>query len=356
MIPVHKSTEVHPGVLQSEQEFLSRELRLFDRYEMQGVLVEALEKTEHHRHLAEKVLACHKKFRKRRCDQNHTWARAHNSCSCRVCPHCAHRRAGVLSRRTAAVTVGKTGLRYVVLAERNCKNLKAGIDSLYRAWTSLRRSVCWKGKVKGSIAVLEVTYNKTRRTWHPHLNVLIEGEYFPFAELNLAWKKATGGNGKTTHIQKADDGTIRELLKYTLKVAERDENGDLQLILDEPATIDEFLSAVYGVRLVRTYGTFHGVKVADEADPEEECPDCGSTCIVDAGPVQHSQLSFDFEKEVWRVTSPPTKTDRALHFVRHTPEPKFSTDPAAIARAVESRKARTRYERTVCQMFAAKAA
>jgi hypothetical protein len=354
---VHKSTEIFPEAVQPKQEFVSREFRLFDRYEMQGVLVEALENTKHHRHLAEKVMGCHKKFRKRVCDQNHSWARAQNSCSCRMCPHCSHRRAGVLGRRTQALIVGKAALRYVVLAERNCKHLKAGIISLYQAWTSLRRSMCWKGKVKGSIAVLEVTYNKKRRTWHPHLNVLIEGEYFPFAELNLAWKKATDSKGRTTHIQQANEGTVKELLKYTLKVAERNENGDLQLILDEPAPIDEFLSAVYGLRLVRTYGSFHGLKVADEEAPdEEECPDCGSKCIVDVGPVCHSQLSFDFEKEVWRVTAAVSLSDRALHLARYFPPPMYSTSPEAIAKAVEARQQRTRYERAVSDLFAKEAA
>ena len=354
---MHKSTEISAEAVPSKQEFLSRELRLFDRYEMQGILVKALEKTEHHRHLAEKVMTCHKKFRKRVCDQNHSWARAQNSCSCRMCPHCSHRRAGVLGRRTQALVIGKTGLRYVVLAERNCKNLKAGIVSLYKAWTSLRRSVCWKGKVKGSIAVLEVTYNKKRRTWHPHLNVLIEGEYFPFAELNLAWKKATEGKGRTTHINQANAGTIKELLKYTLKVAEHDESGELQLILDEPEPIDEFLAAVYGVRLVRSHGSFHGLKLDDEEAPdEEECPDCGSKCIVDGGAVQHSQLSFDFDKEVWRVTSAPTKADRALHLVRHSSPSRYSTSPESIAKAVEARQQRTRYERAVSELFAREAA
>jgi len=320
---------------------------------MQGILAEALEKTEHHRHLAEKVMGCHKKFRGRRCNQNHTWAEAQNSCSCRLCPHCAHRRAGILVHRIEALVEGKTDLRYVVLAEKNCKNLKAGIDSLYEAWTSLRRSVRWKAKVKGAVCVLEVTYNKTNRTWHPHLNVLIEGEYFPFAELNFAWKKATEGKGQTTHIQQADEGTIRELLKYTLKVAERDENRDLHLILEQSAALDEFLAAVYGIRLVRTYGTFHGLKVADEETPEEECPDCGSTCIVDIGVVQHSQLSFDFVKEVWRVSRPPTNEDRALHRLRWTPRRTFSTNPEAIAIAVEARRRATHYARAVCDLFAA---
>ena len=244
----------------------------------------------------------------------------------------------------------------MVLAERSCKNLKAGIVSLYKAWNSLRRSVRWKAKVRGSIAVLEVTYNKKRRTWHPHLNVLIEGDYFPFAELNFAWKKATEGKGQTSHIQAANEGTVRELLKYTLKVAERGEDGELRLILDEPVALDEFLAAVYGVRLVRSYGSFRGLKVSDEEDPEEECPDCGSKCIVDIGPVQHSQLSFDFEKEVWRVARGPSERDRALHLARRAAQRSLSASPGSIAIAVEARRQRTLYERSVCELFAQEAA
>jgi hypothetical protein len=330
----------------------SQELSLFERYEMQGVLVEALEKTVHHRDLAEKVQNCHKTFRGRRCDQNHTWAESQNSCSCRLCPHCSHRRAGVLGARVELLVQGKEDLRYVVLAEGNSKNLKSGIDSLYEAWTRLRRSVRWKRKVKGCIAVFEVTYNENNATWHPHLNVLVEGDYFPFAELNLLWKKATKGKGQTTHIQQADEGTVRELLKYTFKIAERNEDGELKLILDGKAVLDQYIAAVYGMRLVRTYGTFHGLQVEDEGAPEEQCPDCGSKCIVDIGPIQHSQLSFDFAKGVFRVACRPTKRDHALHFVRECPPPTYSTSPEAIAVAVEARRRRTSYERSVCELFA----
>lgn len=354
---MHKSTDLPAEVLRPKPEVLGGELRLLDRYEVQTILVQALEKTEHHRHLAEKVEGCHKQFRGRCCDQNHQWAVAQNSCACRLCAHCAHRRAGVMGRRIKTLTEDKTELRYVVLAERSCKNLKKGILSLFKGWNSLRRSVRWKGKVIGAIAVLEVTYNKKERTFHPHLNVLIEGEYFPFAELNFAWKKATKGNGQTTHIQQANEGTIRELVKYTMKVAERDENGKLQLILDDPSVLDEYLAAVYGVRLVRSYGSFRKLKTADEEAPnEEECPDCASKCIVDTGPVQQGQLSFDFDKQVFRVARGPDKKDRALHFVRPRPPRTFSTNPDAIGIAVEARRQRTHYERAVSALFDSEAA
>jgi hypothetical protein len=284
-----------------------------DRYELQGELVSALRETEFHRHLVPKVEACHKSFRGRRhqvpgCGA--VWAKGIDSCSLtRLCPHCAHYRALVKSASVQKfmLTRKEGSLRYAVLSERNSANLEEGIASLWTAWTRLRRSVHWKRKVQGSTVVLEVTYNRASRTWHPHLNVLMEGEYFPFELLNKLWIAATHGNGRGSFIKAADQGTALELVKYTLKVAERaeDENGELnlRLILDRPEAIDEYLSATYNVRLIRTYGTHFGqLAEEDEEEKGEHCPDCGgSDSIVDLGPIAPNQLVFDFEKDVFRI-------------------------------------------------------
>jgi hypothetical protein len=356
---VHKSTDFNSASSSSAQPFLNKAVSLLDRYVLQGKLVEALENTEYHKHLAVKVYNCHKRFRKKRCDQNHDWAvvdEKNKPCSLRICPHCASRRSRIVAARTQKLLFGKTGLRYAVLAERNSENLQAGVRSLWRAWTSLRRSVCWKAKVKGCIVALEVTYNPKRKTWHPHLNVLMEGEYFPFEELNKAWIKATEGNGRTSRIQAADHETVFELLKYTLKVAARDKDtGEFELIFDEPEAIDEFLSAVHGSRLVRSYGTLHGLKLEDEDEEKarEKCPDCGSTCVIDLGGVTHNQLSFDFEKQTFRVVRAPTEADVGLHLVRDNHSRRVSTNPESIALAVEARRAMRSYEKAVALKFAA---
>ncbi len=345
MIPVHKSTDFVPPPPVGD-EFLGKEFRLLDRYEMQRDLVEALERTEFHQHLAAKVENCHKKFRHKRCDQNHDWAKADNSCSVRICPHCSHRRSKILAARTQTFVVGKAGLRYVVLAERNSENLEAGLRSLWASWTRLRRSVRWKRKVRGSIVALEVTYNAKEKTWHPHLNVLMEGEYFPFEELNQAWDKATEGNGKTSFIRAADEGTVYELIKYVTKISD---------LLDDAAVLDEFLSGVYGCRFIRTYGTFHGLKVEDENDPEEECPDCGSKCVVDLGTLSVNQLSFDFEKEVFRVVRSAPKIRDALRYATAFCPWHFALDgirdPQSVAIAVEARQRMRKYEQAVSKKF-----
>lgn len=360
---MHKSTDLpvtnRPGSGDSAQAFLSKELAVLDRYVLQGQLVEALENTEYHQHLAVKVFNCHKRFRRKRCDGNHDWAvvdAKNKPCSQRICPHCAHRRSKILAARTQELLSGKDRLRYAVLAERNSTSLQAGVDSLWKAWTRLRRSVCWKRKVKGCIVALEVTYNVDKKTWHPHLNVLMEGEYFPFEELNKAWIKATEGNGRTSRIQAAERGVEHELLKYTLKVATRDkETNELVLLFEQPAALDEFLSSIYGFRLLRSYGTLHGLKVEDEEAPEseEKCPDCGSTCVIDMGGVSHSQLSFDFEKKAFRVVRAPTEADKALHLVRNVDVSRLSTNPESIAIAVEARKKARSYEKAVALEFAA---
>lgn len=273
MIPVFKSTKVE---------------KLETAYGLQDALIAALEQTENHTHLVPRVAACHRSYRHWRCDSNHDWAEPENSCSVRVCPHCARRKALIMAGRVEQFTAGRDGLRYAVLAERNSERLTDGMKSLWKAWTRLRRWKRWKQYVKGCIVVMEVTYNPDDMTWHPHLNVLMEGSYFPFEELRQAWDKATCGQGQTSYIRAADEGTVRELIKYVTKVTD---------LCARPVVLDEFLTAVHGARLIRTYGSFYGMKVEDdELDAMGRCPDCGASArvaVVDLGYVAPQLVSCD---------------------------------------------------------------
>jgi hypothetical protein len=317
LIPVHKSTDFCPPVplvSGSETPFLDEGFRLLDRYELQDDLIETLEKTEHHRHLVPRLALCHRTFRHWRCEHDHDWAEAENSCSLRICPHDQRRRSLVMAARVEKFLGGRTdGLRYAVLAERNSTDLAEGIASLWAAWSRLRRSVRWKRKVAGCVVVMEVTRNREEGTWHPHLNVLMEGEYFPFEELNQAWVKATEGRGQTSFIRAADAGTVRELIKYITKLAD--------LLGDAPA-LDEFLTAIKGQRLLRTYGTFFGLKIDDDGQPDAGCcPDCGPemhVAVVKLGPVSPWQLSLDFEG-VLRVSAAASSSDRFREAIQFPP-------------------------------------
>lgn len=303
----------------SSQLFLDDEFRLLDRWELQDELVETLRQTAHHSHRVEAVAHCHRMFRHWRCRNNHDFAEPEKSCSLRVCPHCCRRRSLVLAGRMEKFLVGKpvNTLRYAVLSERNCKDLATGLKLLWESWTRVRRSVRWKRHVKGCIVALEVTRNVKSKTWHPHLNVLMEGEYFPQEELQQMWEEATETRGKIAFIRAADAGTVRELIKYVTKLSD--------LIGDAPA-LDEFLSAVLKKRLVRTYGSFYALKMEDEDAPgSHDCPDCKSTELVKLGLVKPQQVSMDLGG-VLRVDRQQRDVDRemreAVLFHPKLPRPK----------------------------------
>lgn len=282
------------------QQFLGEDFKLLDRYEMQSAAIETLGNTLHHRHLIPKFARCHRSYRHWRCENGHNWAEAENSCSLRICPHCSARRSRVLGARMQNFIVGKTGLRYLVLSEANSPDLKQGIESLWASWMRLRRSVRWLRKVEGCIVALEVTRNADDGAWHPHLNVLMEGDYFPHEEIKLLWIKATRGRGRIVHIQEANAGTVSELIKYVTKITD---------LVGIPAALDEFLTAVSGMKTVRTYGSFFGLGVDDEENPGVCCPDCARdghdrVSVVRLGAVPAHQVSLDFDG-VLRVDRSP---------------------------------------------------
>jgi Replication protein len=308
---VNKSTDLTevfaPAEVASDpkQKFLGKEFALLDRYELQEALVETLRQTKNHRHLVDPVLNCHKSFRSWVCRNNHKFALAEKSCSCRVCPHCCRRRSLVLAGRMEKFLIGKpmNTLRYAVLSERNCMDLGEGAILLWQSWTRLRHSVCWKRKVKGCIAAMEVTRNVEEKTWHPHLNVLMEGDYFPVEELRQSWMEATEFRSETAFIRAADAGTVRELIKYVTKISD---------LIGDALALDEFLTAVYKKRLVRTYGTFYRLKLEDEDAPRlQQCPDCDSTELVKLGLVPPQQISMDL-KGVLRMKRPRGEIEREI--------------------------------------------
>lgn len=177
-------------------------------------------------------------------------------------------------------------MRYVVLSERSQVNLAKGLRLLWESWTRLRRSVAWKKKVKGCIVALEVTYNPFDYTWHPHLNVIFEGEYFPREELRQAWIAATEQRGEIVWISAVNQGTTKEMIKYVTKISD---------LIGSVEALDRFLTAVHKKRFIRTYGTFFGLSVADEENPvQSHCPDCESTELVALGRIRPQQIAIDF--------------------------------------------------------------
>jgi len=255
----------------------ARAIRLNNRWAkfsmLQASLVASLEKIGRGK-LAHEVTQCHTSFGGCRCKAcGGSWARATFSCGVRLCPWEARKRSMRAIHRFGDVIAGLRDPRYLVLSMRNCPlhELRAGIRALFDTFQRLRHSVLWSASVKGALVALEVTFNAESQTWHPHLNVLIEGSYIPQEQLAAAWRKAARDEGLILpYIKRADSGTAFELLKYVTKLAD---------FVHIPEAVGAFVDATRRTRFLRTYGCLYGLKLAEEdGDGAEalECPDCGS--------------------------------------------------------------------------------
>ena len=311
--------------------FLGKEFALLDRYALADALVDTLSQTKY-RYRAESLLNCHRKFRGRVCRNGHKWAKAAKSCGLRICPHCCRQRATEVAQKLEPFLRSKpeNSLRYMVLTDINCADLDQGRELIFAAWERLRRTVAWKKYVKGCIVTFEATYNphcncgerkreheywlpKQKRhglaylcvfakaekqvdPWHPHLNVMAEGEFFPWEQLRQMWQHATSGRAKVVHVSKVKHGFIdleeggtskaaRELVKYITKASD---------LVGDGVALEQFLDAVYNRRLLRTYGTFYGLKLEEDVEARAEvCPDCGSNEWVETDFVNPQFIGMD---------------------------------------------------------------
>lgn len=238
------------------------------------------------------------------------------SCRVRVCPDCERVRAGRVVRIVSALLdqVPKRRRSFVVLTIRNMPRLAPGLDRLQRGLASLRRRPIVRGgrcrwrtrdgrpghpcsstsctrwtagrhradrncpdyrhaAVEGGGAFYEVTYDVTRRLWHPHANLLLDAPYIAQAELADTWRAITcvdarhrragwcpaecTAGSSIVWIQRVDPGTVREAVKYVTKSA------DL-IAGDDAAELVEFMLATRGRRMVQGFGSFYGLELVED--------------------------------------------------------------------------------------------
>jgi len=272
---------------------------------------------------ADRVRGCHRDFMGKQCKPNgHRWAVPMKSCRFRLCAFEMRARSLRMIHRFRAKFEEITATdraRFVVLSERSCglHDLLDAIKHLFKSFERLRHRVVWSRRVTGCVAILEVTFHAKgdkvmagkrwtgryyeRDEWHPHLNVMWEGEYIPQAALLKAWDSCTGGEartstGKPAGVRIEQVINLPELFKYVTKLAP---------IVGNAEAVDVFVRATHRVKLVRCYGSFYDLNVEEEDDSPACCPDCGTTEIESLGRVFPEQLSLGRDG-VWRFDSPET--------------------------------------------------
>lgn len=175
-------------------------------------------------------------------------------CRCRMCPTCSRSRSIEAAGRVAELTKRMNSPRLITLTLKSTTEpLEDQIDRLLASAKALRRTKSWKRRVHGGVQTIEVTWHETSRLWHPHLHILVDGEYYPQPEISEAWLKVTG-DSYIVDVRKVHDAKQagRYVASYMTKHGQ---------IANWPAAqITEYAHAMHGRRLVQTFGSSHGIE------------------------------------------------------------------------------------------------
>lgn len=205
------------------------------------------------------------------------------TCDDKLCAHCAHNRSAKIKEKLSVIfgeylkENGSTNkMRMLTLTIKNCQpgQLIFAIMKLRESFTKLRRRKIF-ADVKGGFYSIEITYNSTYDTWHPHIHCIIFSENnIPHKELSRIWHKITKDSMVVDirHINveviKGDEisrdeislaGGIAEVAKYITKLTVDKDTGEIPEVFNNPERLLELISAIYRLRQFCGFGDFYGL-------------------------------------------------------------------------------------------------
>jgi len=171
-----------------------------------------------------------------------------NACRLRWCPMCAEMRKKTVARSCFDFLKDQGRVRLLTLTVKHGdKPLTDQLEFLKKCFIKLRNSVKWKRYVTGCVWFLHVKDNGANRGWHPHLHVLLTGQYVPQEWLSAKWRKITG-ESFIVDIREVYD--LEEALFDACRYVGRPAN---LLDVEEDCRVD-LMHALDGVRLCGTTG------------------------------------------------------------------------------------------------------
>jgi len=118
-----------------------------------------------------------------------------DSCRERWCPMCAGQKAAYAKDQTEIYVKSLTAPRFLTFTLRNNESdLKTQVSFLQQSFARIRSRAYWKKNVKGGIWFLQVKRGKNSGCWHPHLHILLDGNYMEAGRLSALWELVTYGS------------------------------------------------------------------------------------------------------------------------------------------------------------------
>lgn len=182
-------------------------------------------------------------------------------CKSRLCPLCGQIRAKQMATELDRRTRGMEVMRFLTLGVRGTgEKLAVQVKRLMGNFARLRRTKAWRRHVTGGAATVEITWSAAKSVWHPHLHILIDGQYWAQKEILAVWQEIC-----------ADQASVdirliysrRQLTNYMTKYVTKSQAAE-----GVPAArLEDWILGMKGVRMLITFGTMHGKKAKKE--PEE---------------------------------------------------------------------------------------
>ena len=189
-------------------------------------------------------------------------------CHDRYCLPCQVSRAQQLAASLfAQLPAGR--LAFITLTIKHSPlSLAEQLDFLLASFRKLRSSKLWRAASDGGVAFLEVKMSKDRTSWHPHLHIIASASWIPQSDLAAEWHRIT----KTSYMVDIRPVSDRQKVKrYVTAYASKPMS---YAPTNNPAKLQESITALRGRRLCFTFGSWRKFKLIDRPEPEEWIPIC----------------------------------------------------------------------------------
>jgi len=215
------------------------------------------------------------------------------TCGVRLCPHCEKKRGNRLFKTVERLFKGMKDPRFITLTVPNSAHIDGDlIDALREMFVKLRHLKRFQGYVDGGFYVIEIT--NRGKGWHPHIHALVDGRYYPQAQLSEDWQSC--GGGLRVDIRPADQKGVMELCWYMVKGSQ---------FFDSPSMVRALYEAIHGKRLAGAFGCCFNQfnEIRREEKEEKKKPDCcrHGNEYEWAGKLSVSDVYLDVESREWRI-------------------------------------------------------
>lgn len=173
-----------------------------------------------------------------------------DTCHDRFCVPCGRHRATIISENLARL-LDNSRYRFLTLTLRSSDAPLANqLDRLIKGFRRLRQRCFWKERVTGGAAFFEVNWNPDTQRWHPHLHVLLAGDFVPQPMLKAAWLDITG-DSKIVDIReiKRRADVIWYCCKYSTKPLHHS-------VVHQPQELRIAINALCDRKLINPFGTW----------------------------------------------------------------------------------------------------